>query len=504
MAQQQNNHTSSSLTNQQRPNGISFQIDNTTFSHHMAVVNGVQIHYVIGGHGDPVVLLHGWPETWYEWHKVMPALAKNYTVIAPDMRGLGDSSKLSTGYDSKTVAEDIHQLVTKLAFKTIFLVGHDFGAQVAYSYAAAHPTEVKRLVVMTMNIPGFIPAGKVPSWWSVLHQTRDLPEALVQGKELLYLTWFFNNLAYNPSALTPDINEFVSHYSAPGGMRAGFEYYRAVPQDAIENQNYSKTKLTMPVLAVGGSYYPALGGNVTNSALYAMKILAQNVQGIQIPNSGHWGPEERPDFVIKMLDNFFAGTTTNTSTSDSILRNQQVHAASSCVHACLRTNNNIRVGSGPTGIVFDPRNGNLYVTNSRDKTVSAISGKNNTVIRTIPCCVQYTYNKVSPWGIAFDSANGNLYVTGSAESPPVISSGGVSVISGQNNTVIRNIPCYADDGSPWGIAFDPTNGNLYLTNFYNNTVSVISGKNNTVLGSPITVSKDPYGVAFDSANGNVL
>ena len=129
----------------------------------------------------------------------------------------------------------------------------------------------------------------------------------------MYLSWFYNNLAYNPSALTPDINEFVSHYSAPGGMRAGFEYYRAFPQDAIQNENYSKTKLTMPVLAVGGEYYPVFGGNVTNSALSAMKALTQNALGIQVPNSGHWGPEERPDFVIKMLDNFFGGNSTKTS-----------------------------------------------------------------------------------------------------------------------------------------------------------------------------------------------
>jgi pimeloyl-ACP methyl ester carboxylesterase len=132
---------------QPQPNGNSFQIDNMTFSHHTVSVNGIQLHYVIGGHGDPVVLLHGWPETWYAWHKVIPALAKNYIVIAPDLRGLGDSSKPLAGYDGKTVAEDIHQLVTKLGFKTIFLVGHDWGTQVAYSYAAAHPTEVKRLAV---------------------------------------------------------------------------------------------------------------------------------------------------------------------------------------------------------------------------------------------------------------------------------------------------------------------------------------------------------------------
>ena len=183
---------------QQQPNGISFQIGNTTFSHCSSFVNGIQLHYVIGGHGDPVVLLHGWPETWYEWHHVMPALAKNYTVIAPDLRGLGESSKPLTGYDGKTVAEDIHQLVTQLGFKTIFLVGHDIGTQIAYSYAAAHPTEVKKLVVMDFTIPGFAPTGRMPLWWPIFHQTPDIPEALVQGKEMMYLSWFYHNLAYNP------------------------------------------------------------------------------------------------------------------------------------------------------------------------------------------------------------------------------------------------------------------------------------------------------------------
>jgi hypothetical protein len=117
------------IAQQQPPfNGdLYFDNGNVTFSHHMVSVNGIQLHYVIGGLGDPIVLLHGWPETWYEWRHIMPALAKNYTVIAPDLRGLGDSSKPLTGYDGKTVAEDIHQLVTQLGFKTIFLVGHDIG-----------------------------------------------------------------------------------------------------------------------------------------------------------------------------------------------------------------------------------------------------------------------------------------------------------------------------------------------------------------------------------------
>src|ERR671916_2228257 len=227
---------------QQLLEGISFQIDNVTFTHSMASVNGIQMHYVIGGQGDPVVLLHGWPETWYAWHKVMPDLAQNYTVIAPDLRGLGDSSKPPTGYDGKTVAEDIHQLVTQLGFNTIHLVGHDIGTQVAYSYAAAHPTEVEKLVVMDLTIPGCAPPGITPRWWLSFHQTPDVPEALVEGKEMEYLLWHLRGLALNPTAITQEaINEYVSHYSAPGGMRAGFEYYRAFPENAIQNQNYSQT-----------------------------------------------------------------------------------------------------------------------------------------------------------------------------------------------------------------------------------------------------------------------
>ena len=135
LAQQQLQSNFTSVEQQLQTEGNSFEIDNVTFSHHTATVNGIQLHYVIGGKGDPVVLLHGWPETWYEWRHVMPALGKDYTVIVPDLRGLGDSSKPLTGYDGKSVAEDIYQLVTQLGFKNIFLVGHDIGAEIAYPYA---------------------------------------------------------------------------------------------------------------------------------------------------------------------------------------------------------------------------------------------------------------------------------------------------------------------------------------------------------------------------------
>jgi pimeloyl-ACP methyl ester carboxylesterase len=293
---------------------ISFDIDNVTFSQHMASVNGIQIHYVIGGQGKPIVLLHGWPQTWYEWRHVMPALAKNYTVIVPDLRGLGDSSKPVTGYDGKTTAEDIYQLVSQLGFDKIFLVAHDIGAQTAYSYAAAHPNNVSKLVIMEFAFPGFLPPGfEGITWWFGFHQTPDIPEMLTFGKEKEYLSWFYKGLAYNPYAITQaDIEQFVSHYSAPGGMRAGFEYYRAFPIDAKENKESlaKEGKLQMPVLALGGDIYPAIGGDLPgNFALNSTQLLAANVRGITAPLSGHWIPEEQPDFVVDQLFKFFGNST---------------------------------------------------------------------------------------------------------------------------------------------------------------------------------------------------
>jgi pimeloyl-ACP methyl ester carboxylesterase len=322
MAQQQQlpsqfNQTTSVPTQQQHLEGISFQIDNVTFSHHMASVNGIQIHYVMGGQGEPIVLLHGWPQTWYEWRHVMPALAKNnYTVIAPDLRGLGDSSKPVTGYDGNTTAEDIYQLVSQLGFNKIFLVGHDIGSQTAYSYAAAHPNNVSKLVISEYHLPGVLPEEQeqeleAPLWWFGFHQTPDIPEALTAGKEREYLSWFYRGLAYNPEAITEaDIDEFVSHYSAPGGMRAGFEYYRAFPIDAEQNKELSRTKLEMPVLVLGGDIYPALGGDFPgNFALNSTQAVAQDVRGVIVPLSGHWIPEEQPGFVIDQLFNFFGNST---------------------------------------------------------------------------------------------------------------------------------------------------------------------------------------------------
>ena len=309
--QQQQPQVNLTSTEQQHLlDGISFQIDNVTFSHHMASVNGIQMHYVVGGQGDPIVLLHGWPQTWYEWRHVMPALAKNYTVVVPDLRGFGDSSKPLTGYDGKTTAEDIYQLMTQLGFSQIFLVAHDIGVQTAYSYAAAHPNNVSKLVLMEFPFPGFLPpalGGNEP-WWFAFHQVPDLPEALVKGNEREYISWFLKGLAYNPSAITEeDIDVFTNHISAPGAMRAGFEYYRAFAVDAEQNRESAKTKITTPVLVLGGDIYPAVGGDLPgNFGLSSTQALAANVTGIIVPLSGHWIPEEQPQFVIEQLARFFS------------------------------------------------------------------------------------------------------------------------------------------------------------------------------------------------------
>src|SRR5919112_240436 len=220
-----------------------------------------------------------------------------------------------TGYDGNTTAEDIHQLVTQLGFKDTFLVGHDLGALVAFSYAAAHPSEVRRVVILDVPITGFGPALNSTRLWHIpFHMVRDIPETLVEGKEREYLTWFYSNYSYNPAAITKeDIDEFVSHYSAPGGMRAGFEYYKAFPQNAKDNIELAATaKLTMPVLVLSGDIYPVLGGDIPGSmTLNSIQslALATNVQSVIVPYSGHWTPEERPDFLLDQLSKFFGNVT---------------------------------------------------------------------------------------------------------------------------------------------------------------------------------------------------
>jgi pimeloyl-ACP methyl ester carboxylesterase len=232
-------------------------------------------------------------------------LGKHYTVIVPDLRGAGDSDKPAIGYDKRTLAEDIYQLVGQLGYQRIFLVGHDIGLMVAYAYAAGHPADVRRLALLDAPIPGtkvFEEIEHSPRVWHfAFHNVPNLPESLVAGRERIYLTeGFYRALSYNPAAFSEaDVDEYVRSYAAPGGMRAGFEYFRAFSEDAKQNKEYSQVKLSMPVLALGGEQ--SLGPVMVNM----VKEVATNVRGGVIERCGHWIADERPEYLTEQLIAFF-------------------------------------------------------------------------------------------------------------------------------------------------------------------------------------------------------
>ena len=279
-------------------------------THHYADLGEVMLHYVTAGEGPAIVLLHGWPETWWQWRHVIPALAASYAVIAPDLRGLGDSSRPLAGYDKRTVAADIWRLVSEtLGRRRFFLVGHDWGGPVAYALAAAHPHAVRRLVILDVTVPGcggdFSEGGR--RWHHRFHMTPDLPEALTQGREEIYLSWFYRTFAFRPDAIgEADRSEYLRTYREPGAMRAGFSYYRAIEQDAADNRETIRAfKLPMPVLAIGGgASYPHARGRASQPE-ESMRRVALDVRGEVFPDCGHFIPEEAPALLNDRLLAFF-------------------------------------------------------------------------------------------------------------------------------------------------------------------------------------------------------
>ena len=281
------------------------------FKSRYAHVNGVRLHYVIGGKGEAIVLLHGFPQTWYEWARIMPQLSQGYTVIAPDLRGggLSDKPAAQNGYDKKLLAEDIHQLVKQLGYSRIKLVGHDIGLMVAYAYASLYPNEVEKLVVMDAPLPGIEPV------WSLISQdprashfsefqVRGYENTLV-GRERAYLEEFYKKVGYRQTIpfTEKELNAFVQAYTGADNLRGGFEWYRGFPTDVADNQRFSQTKLTMPVLALGGdeSAGPLI---VSLFASVAQNVTGGSVNG-SIPQSGHWVVESQPEIVLRELLAFF-------------------------------------------------------------------------------------------------------------------------------------------------------------------------------------------------------
>jgi pimeloyl-ACP methyl ester carboxylesterase len=272
------------------------------FTEKSATVNGVRINYKIGGQGPAVVLLHGYAETSHMWLPLMPQLATNHTVIVPDLRGAGNSERPQGGYDKKTMAKDIHELVQQLGFKEVSIVGHDIGLMVAYAYAAQFPSEVNKVVLMDAFLPG---VGDWKSVWLMrdlwhFHFYGETPLALVKGRERTYFEHFWNDFAADRTHSVPEADRqlYAAAYARDDGMRAGFEYFKNFEQDAKDFAALSTTKLNMPLLVLSGE--KASGTFLIDQA----KLVATNVTGNVVQGSGHWLIEEAPDQVIPALVTF--------------------------------------------------------------------------------------------------------------------------------------------------------------------------------------------------------
>src|SRR6266850_4788669 len=265
-------------------------------------VNGVKIHYLRSGKGEPIILLHGYAQTSHMWRPLIPELAKTHTIIAPDLRGFGHSSKPEGGYDKKTMAQDIHALAASLGYTRAGIVGHDIGLMVAYAYAAQYPSEVDRIVLMDAFLPG---VGD----WTQVWLLRDLwhfhfygktPLALVEGRERIYFEHFWNDFAADPahSVSEADRQFYAAAYAQPGAMRAGFEVFRAFAQDAKDFAELAQTKLTMPMLVLAGE--KASGNFLIEQA----RLVDTSVNEVVIKGSGHWLMDEAPKQVIAQLVSF--------------------------------------------------------------------------------------------------------------------------------------------------------------------------------------------------------
>ncbi len=267
-----------------------------------AEANGIRIHYLVAGKGDPIVLLHGFAETSHMWRPLISELAKNHTVIAPDLRGYGSTAAPADGYTKAAMARDVHALLSNLGYKSIAIVGHDIGLMVAYAYAAQYPAEVKRIVLMDAFLPG---VGD----WTHVWLLRDLwhfhfygktPLALVTGRERTYLEHFWNDFAADAtkSIAESDRRFYAREYAKPGHMAAGMQTFKAFEQDAKDFSDYAKTKLTMPMLVLSGE---KAGGQFL---IDQGKLVDSGVEGVIVTGAGHWLMEEAPVKVIPKLVEF--------------------------------------------------------------------------------------------------------------------------------------------------------------------------------------------------------
>ena len=264
----------------------------STFVSRTANVGGTTIFYRTGGHGPTVILLHGYAETSRMWNPILPALAERFTVIVPDLPGIGESGIPASGLDMKSAAVAIHDLARSLGVRKARVVGHDIGLMVAYAYAALYPAEVEKLVEMDAFLPG------VGEWEAVYNNPANwhfrfngpTPERLVQGRERAYYEHYWNDFAADRTRSIPETERqaYAAAYARPGRMRAGWAYFVSFPKAAQDFAELSRTKLTMPVLVIGGE--KALGAVLGRQ----LHLVATDVTVIVLKDTGHWLMEERP------------------------------------------------------------------------------------------------------------------------------------------------------------------------------------------------------------------
>lgn len=284
--------------------------DPRTVHHQRARVNNVMIHYASAGAGEPVYLIHGAPKTHRIWRHIITPLARHYTVIAPDCRGYGESERPLTGYDTRTMADDIMALATHLGHQHIRIVGEDWGAAIAYAAAAFHRDRIQQLVYQEMRLPGLPPTPNADpiapddtrtGWHFNFFAVPHYPELLLAGRERPFWTNFIRRTMVNPhAATTEDLDDIITSVQRPGGLNTILSVYRAAALDAQQNRPQFDQPLTIPVLAIGGAGYLA------DEPAQHMRKVATNVTAVVIDHCGHNPSWEAPDELAEELTQFFA------------------------------------------------------------------------------------------------------------------------------------------------------------------------------------------------------
>jgi pimeloyl-ACP methyl ester carboxylesterase len=266
-----------------------------------ADINGIRMHYVRAGSGPLVLLLHGWPQTWFSWRPIIPRFASDYTVIAPDLRGCGQSERTESGYDKRTIAEDLRVLIAYAGFRNAYVVGHDMGGKAAYILAHLRPDAVSKLVLVDCLLPGTENTDALHggAWHYGFHMAKGFPERLTQDRERDYIAAQIKAWSHKKDAVSEaSIDEFARHYAAPGAMTAGFNYYRALRDDAALAATLKQRRLRMPVMAIGGRY--GVGDKLAN----ALAPQSDRLTRVIAEESGHFVVEEAPEVFVAELSRF--------------------------------------------------------------------------------------------------------------------------------------------------------------------------------------------------------